>query len=175
MKEITDCIFYADKPIVKVDQKDIGVLIAKAHVAKTVRSRLCMHEDPNSDLHEMFIVHFRDTYVRPHKHLGKPESIHIIEGAADIIIFDNHGEIKDVVNMGEYRSGRRFYYRMDGEFYHTVLIDSDTCVFHETTKGPFDRDRDTVVAPWSPSMEDSGRAKDYMDQLRERKKAFKAK
>ena len=174
MEEISDSIFYAGEQVVKVNRQDVQTLKEKAHISKSIRSRLCMHKNVDSDLHEMFIVHFRDTYVRPHKHLGKSESIHIIEGSADIIIFDNDGEIKDVINMGEYRSGKRFYYRMDEEFYHTVLIDSDTCVFHETTKGPFDRDRDTLMASWSPATEETRSVKAYMDKLRQRKQSFKS-
>jgi cupin fold WbuC family metalloprotein len=175
MKEISDCIFYAGERIVKVNRQDVEILKEKAYASKSVRSRLCMHESINAQLHEMFIVHFRDTYVRPHKHLGKSESIHIIEGFADLIIFDHDGQIKDVISMGEYHSGERFYYRMDEEFYHTIMINADVCVFHETTKGPFDRERDTIVAPWSPPLEETELVKRYMDHLRKRKEVFKSK
>lgn len=175
MREINDSIFYADEQIIKVNRQDVEFLKEKAHVSKTVRSRLCMHKNVDAKLHEMFIVHFRDTYVRPHKHLTKSESIHIIEGLADLIIFDNEGEITDVVSLGEYNSGEYFYYRMDEDFYSTIMINSDICVFHETTKGPFDRQKNTVPAAWSPSVEEHELVKKYMHNLRERKKSFKAK
>ena len=73
------------------------------------------------------------------KHFGRAESIHIIEGLADLLIFDNKdkGEITDVMGMGEYKLGKDFYYRMAEELYHTIMMNSDVCVFHETTKGLF--------------------------------------
>lgn len=175
MKEMSDSVFYADERIVKVNQQDMATLKGKAHVAKGVRSRLCMHKNVDDELHEMFIVHFRNTYVRPHKHLGRSESIHMIEGAADLIAFDNEGEITEVISMGEYNSGEHFYYRMDEERFHTIMIESDTCIFHETTKGPFDKEHNTVLALWSPPNEESDPVKSYMDNLRKRKELFKKK
>jgi hypothetical protein len=51
--------------------------------------------------------------------------------------------------MGDYASGRKFYYRSDAQAYHTLIIRSDVLVFHETTQGPFRRE-DTVFATWAP-------------------------
>ena len=73
MKEISDSIFYAGERVVKVNRQDVETLKDKAHESRSVRSRLCMHKHVDYELHEMFIVHFRDTYVRPHKHFGKSE------------------------------------------------------------------------------------------------------
>ena len=72
------------------------------------RIRLCAHPDVNDTLHEMLIVHEKGTYVRPHKHLNKTESVHIIEGSVDVVIFDDDGNITDVIQMGDYKSGRNF-------------------------------------------------------------------
>ena len=174
MKEISDCVFYAAEKIVRVNQRMIDSLKERALVAKTVRSRMCMHPSPESDLHEMMIVHFRNTYVRPHKHVKKSESIHMVEGTADLVFFDGQGEIMDVIEMGEYKSGKNFYYRMNDDFFHTILIGSEVCIFHETTKGPFVKERDTVLAPWTPVNEDTKQVVVYMNELRTRVNAFKA-
>ena len=175
MRQVNDSIFYADEQVIKVNRQDVEFLKEKALVSKTVRSRLCMHKDVDALLHEMFIVHFRDTYVRPHKHLTKSESIHMILGVADLIIFDNEGEIREIVSLGDYNSGKCFYYRMDEDFYSTILIDSDTCIFHETTKGPFDRQKNTIPATWSPAAEEKELVKKYMNDLRERKEVFNSR
>ncbi len=62
-----------------------------------------------------------------------------MEGLADLLIFDNKdkGEITDVMGMGEYKLGENFYYRMADELHHTIMMKSNACVFHETTKGLF--------------------------------------
>ena len=87
----------------------------------------------------MLIVHERGAYVRPHKHPAKTESTHIIEGLVDVVLFEDDARIERVISMGDYASGRAFYYRMDVPVFHTLIIRSDVLVFHETTNGPFER------------------------------------
>ena len=138
-----------DEPIVRVSQEYMGTLRARARQNPRRRIRLCAHPSINDLLHEMLIVHEKGTYVRPHKHLNKTESVHIIEGLVDVVVFDDDGKITDVIQMGDYKSGRVFYYRMQYPYFHTLLIHSDILLFHEVTNGPFNRS-DTVFAPWSP-------------------------
>lgn len=142
-------VLYSEAALTAVDQSDIEHFKQLSSLNSKKRIRLCAHTNPDDGLHEMLIVHGRNAYVRPHKHLGKTESIHIIEGLVDVVIFDNNGQITSVVSMGDYASGRTFYYRMAIPVFHTLIIRSDVLVFHETTKGPFDR-RDTIFAPWAP-------------------------
>jgi cupin fold WbuC family metalloprotein len=115
--------------------------------------RVCTHRDPGDSLHEMLIVHTKDTYVRPHKHAAKSESFHVIEGEMDVVVFDDHGAVTDVLRLGDYRSGRTFYYRMHEPLFHTLLIRSEVVIFHEITAGPF-RPQDTIFAPWEPPPDD---------------------
>ncbi len=112
----------------------------------------------------MLIVHERSAYVRPHKHPGKTESTHIIEGLVDVVIFDDDGRIERVIRMGDYASGGIFFYRMAKPVFHTLIIRSDILVFHETTSGPFDR-RDTVFASWAPEDSDEHSVSIFMAQL----------
>jgi hypothetical protein len=87
--------------------------------------------------------------------LVKSESFHIIEGCLKVVIFDDSGDVADVIDMGDYSTGKCFYQRISRAFFHTVIPTSETVVFHETTKGPF-RSEDTVFAPWSPTENDEG-------------------
>ncbi len=122
----------------------------------------------------MFIVHKKGAYIRPHKHLKKSESFHLITGAADVIIFSRAGKITGVIPMGEYASGGNFYYRISQPYYHTLLIKSDFLVFHETTNGPFKKSG-TVFADWSPDENDSAAQKKFMLYLEKAVKNFLAK
>lgn len=144
-----DEVFYAGDRIIKVSKKDIFQLKQFARLATRQRSRLCAHKDTDSSLHEMLIVHEKGIYIRPHMHLGKSESFHVIEGEADIIIFSEDGAILDLIEMSDYGRGKVFYYRLSDPLYHTVIIKSEVVVFHETTNGPFCREN-TVFAEWSP-------------------------
>jgi cupin fold WbuC family metalloprotein len=128
------------------------------------RIRLCTHKDVDDEVHEMLIVHAKDTYVRPHKHVNKIESFHVIEGKVDIVLFKEDGGIMDAVQMGDYLSGYDFYHRISFPYYHTLIIRSDVLVFHETTNGPFKR-TDTIFPVWAPDEKDFSGQKEFMSNL----------
>ncbi len=157
-------VYVADEPIVKVGRLDIESLKERVRDTERKRIRLCAHTDVEDKLHEMFIVLLKESYIRPHKHLNKAESLHVIEGSVDVVFFDETGNITDVIPMGEYASGRRFYYRVAEPAYHTLLVRSDLLIFHETTQGPFKRS-DTVFAPWAPEESEIIAAKEFIERL----------
>jgi cupin fold WbuC family metalloprotein len=157
-------VLYAEDRIVQVDRQDIAMLVARAAENPRKRVRLCAHRDTKDRLHEMLIVHARDCYVRPHKHRNKSEAFHVIHGRVDIVLLDEAGHVVEVVEMGDYASGRKFYYRLADPLYHTLLIRTDYVVFHEITNGPFDRE-DTLFAPWAPSDTDPVAARSFLAGL----------
>ena len=98
-----EVLFTADD-VVKVDANDIEELKQKARLNPRRRIRICAHKNLEDNIHEMLIVHEKSCYVRPHKHINKTESFHIIDGSADIILFDEDGDTlywqKDVDDLG---------------------------------------------------------------------------
>ena len=96
-----------------------------------------------------------------------------MEGRADLIIFDDDGKIANVLGMGDYASGRIFYYRLCAPYFHTVIVRADLLTFHETTNGPFQRS-DTMFAPWSPDESDLADCQAYLKGLVEDVEAFAA-
>ena len=163
-RTLNEEVVYGNTANTAVNCIDVGTLknLAKENVRRRVR--LCSHSDLSDAVHEMLIVHDRHTYVPPHKHLGKSESIHIIEGCTDLVLFDDDGRPFRVIRMGDYASGLNFYFRMSEPVFHTLLIRSDTLVFHETTKGPLERS-DTEFAIWAPSASDLTGVSRYMADL----------
>jgi len=152
-KEVNKEVLHASEEVVKVSEVNIAALRLRALNNDRKRIRLCCHRDVHDTLHEMLIIHTKDAYIRPHKHLNKSESLHVVEGDADFVLFNKQGDIAEIISLGQYSSGRKFYYRMSESYYHTLMINSDFFVFHETTKGPF-RSADTVFAPWAPEESD---------------------
>jgi len=157
-------VLYADDRIVTVDAAAIADLKRAAEGNERKRIRICAHRAVDDRLHEMVIVHAFDAYVRPHKHVGKSESFHVIEGHVDVVIFADDGAIADVIEMGTFQSGRPFFYRIADPLYHTLLIRSPVLVFHETTSGPFKREQ-TVFAPWAPEDGHRGAVDRYLTEL----------
>ncbi len=148
-----DEVFRSGGPLTMVTDEDIRFLKERAAKNERRRVRLCAHPGDSDRLHEMLIVHMKDAYVPPHKHVNKSESFHMVEGRLTVFIFDDDGRVTETISMGEVGSGRVFFYRLSSSLYHSVLPESDFVVFHETTNGPFDR-RDMIVAPWAPAEGD---------------------
>lgn len=159
----SDEVLYPEEDIVTLSVSDLEELKRLALLNPRRRIRLCAHRNPQDSLHEMFIIHTNNCYVRPHKHLGKTESMAILEGEVDVVLFDENGNIERVIEMGEPSSGRLFYYRLDKPIYHTLLIRTQFLVFHEVTEGPFIREM-THFPDWAPLESHSSRG-DFIAEL----------
>ncbi len=164
IRKFNDEVFYTTDRLTTVDIHDIEFLKAKGSETTRKRARLCTHPDSGDRLHEMLIYLGKGSYIRPHKHTNKSESFHIIEGNLAVTLFDDYGSIVDTVFMGEYSSGRQFYYRLVKDYFHSVVVLSGFVIFHETTNGPFNSE-DTVYASWAPEENDEGAKEKYMDSI----------
>ena len=150
---INDEVLYTTENITKINSADIDQLKVLSRSNPRKRIRICTHPNIEDNIHEMIIVHASGAYIIPHKHIGKSESFHIIEGLLLVVIFDERGNIIEQIRMGNSESGLTFYYRLPANHFHTVVPQSELVVFHEVTHGPFNS-QDTIFAPWAPSEED---------------------
>ncbi len=174
LREINPEIFYTENEISEIGQREIEFLKKKSLQNPRQKIRICTHKGPQDRLHEMLIVHTKNAYVRPHKHINKSESVHVIEGMVDVVVFDEKGEIADLIKMGDYASGRVFYYRMEKDCYHTFIIKTDFLVFHEVVNGPFHKS-DTIFPEWAPSEGDVEKKCGYTCQLKNQIEGFELK
>lgn len=161
LQKVNDEVFIAADPIVCLGDEEIAFLKRQAALNPRRRARICAHKSNDDALHEMLIAISAASYIHPHRHVGKSESFHIVEGEVDVAVFDEAGAIVEVIEMGPLGSGRRFYYRLSESRFHTLLIRSEFLLVHEVTNGPFDRDR-TVYAPFAPPEEQADQAREYM-------------
>jgi cupin fold WbuC family metalloprotein len=165
--QLNEEVLVSKDKFIKLDREYIHLLKKKAAENTRKRIRICIHRNDREMLQEMFIIHMKGAYVRPHKHLKKSESLHVIEGMADIVFFDEKGKIMKVLQMGDNASGKVFYYKIDKPTYHSMIIKSKYLVFHEVTKGPFQRS-ETVFAPWSPDGSNKNEVCKYIDDLKKK-------
>ena len=157
-------VLVADGSVVQVTAADVAEVVRRGTRSSRKRARLCTHPNASDSLHEMLICLARGTYVRPHRHTGKSESFHVIEGEFDVVLFHEDGTIREVIRMGPYHSGKTFFYRLMEPCFHTVLVNTPYVLFHETTNGPFNA-TDSEFAPWSP-VEGDAAATAYLENLR---------
>jgi cupin fold WbuC family metalloprotein len=157
-------VLYSNKDIATVSKMELDYLKQLAASNPRKRVRLCSHLSEKDLLHEMIFVQEIGAYVRHHKHLTKCESIHIIEGLVDLVIFNEDGNIDDVIRMGDYSSGKIFFFRMSNPLFHTLIVRSQVLVFHETTNGPFNLGEATF-APWAPDGKVEAQVNSYLTSL----------
>ncbi len=142
-------VLYPNEEIPVVTATDIEELKRMALLSPRQRVRLCVHQSLNDSLHEMFIIHARNCYVRPHKHIKKTESMAIIEGEVDIVLFNEDGLIRQINQLGAPQTGKIFFQRLPENIYHMLIIRSEVLVFHEIISGPFLRES-TIFPDWAP-------------------------
>jgi len=158
---------------VEINQKDlfiidkswinrIKILAKKNHSGKY---RTCIHKSAKDLLHEMLIVHASEAYVRPHKHRTNSESLQFIEGEGTAIIFNPDGSIYKSFKVGEPDSDKTFYYKMEKDMFHMLLIESKFLVFKETTKGPFIRNN-TIFPKWAPDGKNQNEVREYIRNIK---------
>jgi len=172
LRKQSDEVYVALDPIVRLGGEEVAFLKDAASRSPRRRARICAHRTNEDALHEMLIAIARDSYIRPHKHFGKSESFHIVEGQVDVAVFDDAGALVDVIELGAPGSGRRFYYRLSQSAFHTLVIRSDFLVMHEVTNGPFDP-KQSASAPFAPDEKDVPAARAYMTRVAEQVSAFR--
>ena len=161
LKRINDEVYVATEAIIRLDRRAVDFVREASLRNARGRARICAHRDAGESLHEMLIAIAAASYVRPHRHHGKIESFHLVEGEAEVVILSETGAVDDVVTLAPDAS---FYYRLDAPRYHTVLPASPVLVIHETTNGPFDPAQ-TDWAPFAPA-EGTPEAPVYSARLR---------
>ncbi len=170
-KKINEEVFYPTDSIIEVSRDDMDDLEKKSRDNKRQRARICTHSSTKHLLHEMLIVHHQGVYVRPHNHINKIESFHIINGEVDIVIFNREGRITNVLEMGEYSTGKSFYCRLPEECYHTLLVNSPRLMIHEITNGPFLPEQ-TFFATWAPDENNTAEVKSFIANLKKEANTF---
>jgi cupin fold WbuC family metalloprotein len=155
-------VWFSEPGAARIGKAEIEFLKERAAESPRLRARICFHENHDSPIQEMLIVHHRSCYVRPASHPYKAESLFILEGAAVAVLFDNAGTINDAFRLGSPYEADTYFWRVPQGTWHSIVIASEWLVFSEVSAGPF-REEANLGAPWAPT-ELEGQA--YFDELR---------
>lgn len=156
--------FFCAQPIIEIDQEQLDYLKRESIRDTIKRARFCLHQDHNDMVQEMVIAFARGSYVRPHRHVGKSESFHIIEGELEIVFFDDSGQISRQTKMSPNSSTRTFLCRLPGNLWHTVIPISEFVIIHETTNGPFLKE-ESEFPIWGPEENDSDGIREFLMRI----------
>ena len=163
-REKGEGIYYVDDDVVKFGSEEVKFLKERVNLSSKKRNRICSHLNDDDQLHEMLICVMADSYIAPAKHIGKAESLHVVEGEADIVFFDMDGNVEKVMELSEPTFPGKFYYRMNTEIYHMLIVRSEFFIFHEATLGPFDR-LSTVQPDWAPQENNRKEVSDFLEKV----------
>jgi cupin fold WbuC family metalloprotein len=172
-RQVNDEVFYATDQPATAGWGDVAFLKEAAAKSPRQRARLCAHRDTGDLLHDMIIVMKQNSYVRPHRHASRAESLLVLEGEAEAVFFDGFGQLAKLLPMVPFSGRGVFFYRIDSGVYHTLLVRSPWLVFAEATTGPFSYET-TEPAPWSPAESSGAAVAEYLAKLDEGVRGFMA-
>lgn len=130
-------VVFAKEKICTFSRSSIAYLKSLALQSTLKRSRFCLHLCHDDMVQEMVIVLHKETFIPPHRHKDKTESFHMIEGEVLISFFDDLGNIERFVHLG--KKNDLIIYRMSNDKWHSVIPITEYAVFHEVSKGPFEK------------------------------------
>jgi cupin fold WbuC family metalloprotein len=157
----TPALFCQGKPIT-LDRALIADLIARAEDSGG-DLRLCLHQGPEENFHDMIIVQHGGGYYRPHRHLDKGETWHMLHGRMGVFVFDETGAVTDAKILSP---DANFLYRVGNAQYHTLVPLTSIVAYHESKPGPFMGPGDSLFAPWAPDGSDAAIVSTYLERLK---------
>ncbi len=137
-KEINPEVLYSLDEYPAFSGSEIAELRNRARSNPSGKIRICMHEAPESALHEMLIALRNDVRYPVHKCPARSETHIVLDGLMTVNLFHDDGAIRERVPMGPPDSGRCGYLRVPANMFHSIRIETEVCVFMEVKLGPFD-------------------------------------
>ena len=105
--------------------------------------RICLHTSKKDIHHDMVILQQRKNFYKPHKHLKKGETYHIIKGSMACILFNEKGKIMKFCKLT-----KNNIFRTPINKYHTMIPLTKFVIYHESKPGPFLKNRDSIFPKW---------------------------
>jgi cupin fold WbuC family metalloprotein len=156
--------FFIGDDITEITREQLEHLKQAAMQAPLKRARFCLHHSHDDKIQEMVIAFCRESYVRPHRHIDKSESFHVIEGELEVVFFDDGGQVTRRIKMGPFGSGHTFLYRLSSDLWHTVVPLSEFVIIHETTTGAFVKG-ETEFPNWAPDDADADGVRAFLARI----------
>ena len=160
----SEVVYSVEGSIFSISKPEVDFLRDVAERSSLRKARVLLHGSPETELHEMLIVHSFGQYIQPHINDHSAKSFLVLDGAMVVVMYRDGGSINDHVHLGEFGSNMPFLLRLEEPVFHTVVSISNTVTFLETIKGPH---METHYAPFAPAPNDKSESEKYMMWLME--------
>jgi cupin fold WbuC family metalloprotein len=145
-------------PEVKIISASLFDAVAdRASASSRLRMNHNFHSGPEDNPHRFLNVLLQGTYIRPHRHSRPPkaESFLVLEGIADVILFDDHGIVTARHRLGAGSpEGHVWGVDLPPGVWHTIVPRTPRVVCFEVKPGPWDPASDKEFASWAPEEND---------------------
>ncbi len=144
LKKKNDRVFFSNKKNINLCRQDIFLFLFLNTIKNIPVSRICLHQNENNLIHEMYMFHSEKTSVGPLKQ-NTFESIayHILEGTLEIELIEGETSKKTILQSNNEQGTGNLSYRLNPSDYRIVRSISDFCIFLEINNGPF-KESDTI-------------------------------
>jgi len=149
-----------------ISHKVLDQLSLEASGSDRLRKNLNLHDDYADPCQRLFIAMEPGTYIRPHRHTAppKPECFMAVRGKLALVVFDDDGEVKQVVCFGD--GCDTLAIDLPAGVWHSIIVLEPGSIFFETKPGPYVAMSDKDFAPWAPE-ENSPEVGSYLSVLTE--------
>lgn len=143
--------------------EDFRQLSAQASKADRRRAHLNTHDSLDAEVQRLFIATEPGTYIRPHRHREshKWEFFVVLEGALDLLLFDDSGAVTERAEMSPAKVRA---VEVPPGTWHTYVCREPGTVALEVKQGGYIPTAESDFAPWAPAENTPGVAA-YLERL----------
>lgn len=147
-----------------IKQQTLDGLSRQAARSERRRKNLNLHDDYDDPCQRLFNAVEPGSYVRPHRHTNppKPECFLAVRGRMALVVFDELGEIEEIVPFGD--GSDVLAVELPPGIWHMLVALEPGSVFFEAKPGPYRPVTDKDFAPWAPA-EKSAAAEQYLADI----------
>jgi cupin fold WbuC family metalloprotein len=146
----------------------LNELVCRAEASPRLRQHHNIHKTYEEPCQRLFNAIEPGSYIRPHRHLSVPrdELLVAIRGLMALVIFDDSGQVQQVVRFGSEKYGADLAVgvEIDPATWHTVVALVPGALLMEVKAGPFEPAHPKDLAEWAPP-EGSARVPEFLQKL----------
>jgi cupin fold WbuC family metalloprotein len=149
-----------------INKKILDETSAKAKYSPRHRMNYNIHDDLNDPINRLLNAMEPETYIRPHRHTQPPknESIILLRGALDILIFDDCGTLIRRESLSV--TSGNYAIDIPSDSWHGLIVRQTGTVIYEIKTGPYHPVAEGDIASWSPDPENKEAVKAYIEAMK---------